>query len=193
MTLDTDTAVAVDMGRDRRQVTLRKGRARFAVAAERRPFLVRAGSSVVTAPHAVFDVSLSGDRTVASAIAGALTITVTRKGENTPSGAAVELQTGQQASIRPGGTEHDSVARRDAIWPTGMLEFESTPLGEAVAQTNRYSTAKIRIADPAVERLRVTGAFRAGDIPGVARALGAAFGLRIDRTPSGDYLLFSRP
>jgi transmembrane sensor len=72
-----------------------------------------------------------------------------------------------------------------------MLEFEATPLAEAVATANRYSERHILLSG-GLGALRVTGAFRAGDTPGLARALAAAFGLSIQQRAGGDLLLSRR-
>ena len=63
-----------------------------------------------------------------------------------------------------------------------MLEFDGTPLEMAVELANRYSDRKIVIA-PDLAALRVTGAFRAGDTRGLARALARAFDLSLREVP----------
>ena len=60
-----------------------------------------------------------------------------------------------------------------------MLQFDGTPLPHAVGLANRYSERHIVLAGD-LDALRVTGAFRAGDTNGLARALAAAFGLSLE-------------
>lgn len=58
MTLDAKSSAQVKMGRDRRQVLLSEGRARFALASkDERPFVVEAGRTVVTGTAGTFDVA----------------------------------------------------------------------------------------------------------------------------------------
>src|SRR6185436_13229634 len=48
-------------------------------------------------------------------------------------------------------------------WSRGRLIFRGTPLAEAVEEVNRYSTRKLRVADPSLASLPVGGNFIAGD------------------------------
>jgi transmembrane sensor len=70
-----------------------------------------------------------------------------------------------------------------------MLSFEAGRLDEAIAEANRYSTAKIRFTDPAIGGLRVTGAYRAGDTHGLARSLASSFDLQMTSDARGDIIL----
>ena len=40
-----------------------------------------------------------------------------------------------------------------------MLEFDNTPLAQALTEANRYGRARISLADPSLEALRVSGTF----------------------------------
>jgi transmembrane sensor len=73
-------------------------------------------------------------------------------------------------------------------WTRGMLQFDGTPLSEAVALANRYSDRHILLVG-GLGALRVTGAFRAGDTAGLAKALAAAFGLSLQQNADGNLLL----
>jgi transmembrane sensor len=73
-------------------------------------------------------------------------------------------------------------------WTSGKLEFKATPLDAAVALANRYSKRKI-IVEPGLGKLRVTGAFRAGDASGFSAALAEAFHLSAKQEANGNLLL----
>jgi transmembrane sensor len=189
MTLDARSAVRVEMGRDLRQVTLSEGRARFAVLREsRRPFVVQAGRTKVSGQAATFDVGLIGGEATVQPIEGTLSI------ETAGAGAAAEpvrLVAGQVLRVpaQGGPLEPMTASSSAAVWPTGRLEFVNAPLGEVVAQANRYSNGGIGLADPALSRLRVTGTFRAGDLEGLARSIAQAFALRLERLGPGHFVL----
>lgn len=193
LTLDTDTSVAVAMDAARRQVTLHKGRVRVSVAADPRPFVVQAGGSEISAPAGVFDVSRLGGEVSVLALEGVARLQQSGTDVTQASDHTVLVRTGQQAvSIqgRPLAAPQSAPAAASR-WPAGMIEFDGTPLSEAAAEANRYSAAKIRIADPAISGLKVTGAFHAGDTGGLARSLAHAFGLRVARNAAGDFLLLA--
>jgi ferric-dicitrate binding protein FerR (iron transport regulator) len=69
-----------------------------------------------------------------------------------------------------------------------MLQFDGTPLPQAVRLANRYSERQIVLLGD-LRGLRVTGAFRAGDTIGLSKALAAAFDLSLRQTPNGDLVL----
>jgi len=195
VTLDTNTALQVAFSSDSRRIVLERGRARFAVAHDiERPFMVDAGVGRVIARGTVFDVSRFSSRVDVALLSGAVAVEIL----NARHGAGIAGQTehlnpGEQLSF---ATDDPSQARRRRAasppeWPSGMLEFEETPLREVLAETNRYSQTKIRLGEPALGELRVTGAYRAGDTVDLARSLAAIFSLRLSRTREGDFVLGS--
>ncbi len=193
MTLDTRTSVRVEMGRDLRHVTLQEGRARFAVSAEDdRPFVVEAGESRVTGRDTTFDVELRDGEALVQPIEGTVSVEATsRRAETAP----VRLAPGQAVLVSSGGARMQprQTGRAEALWPTGMIEFDNTPLATAIAEANRYSRGRVSLADPALSRLRVSGTFRAGDLQGLARSLEAAFGLRLEHAAGQQLILHSEP
>lgn len=189
LVLDSGSRVEAEFTEAERRLTLREGRARFQVAHEARPFVVRAGSSEVVATGTLFDVSLIGGRTAVLLLEGS--VEVRAAGASQANGLRVErLTPGQKLILTDSASAEWRQAKRgDAIWPTRMLEFDDTRLDEAATLANRYSEVKLRLGDKRIRSLRVSGAFRAGDVAGLARSLAAAFDLRLVRQPDGDLLL----
>ena len=74
-----------------------------------------------------------------------------------------------------------------------MLLFDDTKLADAVAEANRNGGGQIRLADPSIGALRITGAFRAGDTDALAQSLEAAFNLLLERRPDGVLILRAKP
>jgi transmembrane sensor len=186
LVLDSSSRVEAQFTPSRRLLTLRDGRARFVVAHESRPFVVRAASNEVIATGTVFDVSLLQDRLSVLLIQGSVEV---RRGSGGV-GSIHRLAAGQKLVIADGAPALSQRATRgETLWPTRMLEFDETPLQEAVALVNRYSRVQLRISDGRTGTLRVSGAYRAGDVEGFARSLAAAFSLRLDTLPNGDLLL----
>ncbi len=172
-----------------RILTLHEGRARFVVAHELRPFIVRAASNEVVATGTIFDVSLVQDRLAVVLIEGS--VEVRRQGDGQAN--AVRLGPGQTLEItRAGRPLQRRASPGETRWPTRMLEFDDTPLREAVAMVNRYSRIQLSLGDERIAGLRVSGAYRAGDVEGFARSVAAALQLRLEARPDGTLLLVDR-
>lgn len=183
VTLDTATDVEVEIGRMGRRVLVKTGRARFDVAKSRRPFVIEAGGSIAAAAGSVLDVEESGSQVRVDVLAGSAKIVEPRAG-----GSELNLAAGETATVANGRAAEKRSLHAGPDWTRGMLEFDGTPLGAAVELANRYSKNKILLSAD-LEELRVTGAFRAGDVQGFAEALAEAFHLRVARTREGNLLL----
>ena len=81
---------------------------------------------------------------------------------------------------------------RDTQWLQPMIEFDATPLGDAVAQFNRAGGGPIRVDGADARQLRVTGTFRRDDAEGFARALAATFDREVRRDSDAGFTLVSR-
>lgn len=186
MVLDTDSIAATSMRGGRQQVRLERGRARFVAKGALR---VVADQSDLESQAAAFDLALAPQ--------GGLSVTVI-SGEPRLAGAAARrlparttLQAGREVRIGPKLASVDvrPASRVEAQWPSGLRAFDQTPLSTVAAIANRYNTRKIRLADPAIGALRVSGAFRVTGALDLANGLAAAFGLTVTAAPSGDLIL----
>jgi transmembrane sensor len=190
VTLDTHSRLAVRFRSEERRVELQEGRARFFVRPQAgRSFVVEAGEGEIVVSGTVFDVSLAGDGATVALIEGGLEVHVSASA--TAETGRRRLQVGERVVLRPQGQlqEGTPASNAELSWPSGMLEFRNTPLRDAIAEANRYSSRQITISDPSIGELRVTGTFRAGDTAGLARSLAAAFVLRSDFEPRGSIVL----
>jgi transmembrane sensor len=194
MTLDTNSAVTVEIGQKTRDLTLRKGRARFSVRPDARPFRVKAGQELITARGTVFDVSVVGNVVRVAMLKGSAAVAPGNAKASADSYPAQELRAGEEFSIGVPDIRPQPVAAEpgQAAWPSGMLVFENTPLREVALQANRYSDERLVLRGAAIGNLKVTGTFRAGDTAGLARSLAAAFGLTVRRSSEGHHELRSR-
>ncbi|MGQ0588634.1 MAG: FecR family protein [Sphingosinicella sp.] len=185
--LDSGSHIETRFTASQRLLILRDGRARFFVAHESRPFVVRAASNEVTATGTVFDVSLIQDRLAVLLIEGSVEV---RRLGGGGEAAVHRLAAGHKLVIAGQAPAVSQRATRgETLWPTHMLEFDETPLREAVALVNRYSRVQLALGDERIGNLRVSGAYRAGDVSGFARSLATAFHLRVDSRPDGTIVL----
>jgi len=171
--LDLDTAVAARIDGERRSVELQRGRAVFDVARDAsRPFVVDAGVGTVTALGTRFQVQRSGGHVSVTLLEGVVGISTAA--DSTAGGRMLRLVPGQTARYAP-ETASWSVQAADASaltsWSEGFHVFGATPLGQAIADINRYSDVMLVLASPDMESLSVSGSFKLGDGKAVAEAL----------------------
>jgi transmembrane sensor len=188
VTLDTDSAIEITMSADKRLVRLTRGRARFDVAHDAaRPFLVEAGGRSVTALGTVFDVGIDPNGMSVTLFRGSVDVRgLAQAGSAAPLTRLAPGECYSDAPRRPRVAKAPAGAER---WVSGMLDFDAVPLAEVLAQTNRYSGRKIRLAEPSIGALRVTGAFRPLPVDALADSLAAAFQLTVERSAGGDLVL----
>jgi transmembrane sensor len=194
VTLDTDSRIAFTLTAHNRIVRLVHGRARFDVAHNpARPFVVEAGGQTVTATGTVFDVALYGENLRVTLLRGSVDVAqgLARRREYV---AITRLRPGEvmQATHSQPVPRITSSARGEDQWVDGMLSFKATRLSEVLAQTNRYATAKIQLAEPSLADLRVTGAVHPVPVDHLAASLAAAFFLRAETLPNGSIVLHAR-
>ena len=188
--LDVGSEIAVTMSDNAREITLTSGRALFDVAKDReRPFIVTAGGTRTTALGTKFQIQHSSDRVVVVLTEGS--VSVAGAGANWEE----RLAPGEQLSLE--GRRTAPVKRSvdtyiATSWSRGRLVFRGTPLADALEEVNRYSTRKLRLADPSLASLPVGGNFIAGDSELVLSAFAAALPLRSVDGGGGEILLFRR-
>jgi transmembrane sensor len=170
VTLNTDSKVEVGHWGRERPVRLARGQAYFQVAKDaKRPFIVSAGRDRVTAVGTAFDVRFEPERLAVTLVEGRVRIAgPTSNGERT-----VELTAGSQflADARANWQVSEVDTAHAASWLRGQLVFDAQPLSAVVAEMNRFSTRKLRIADPALARTPISGVFQTGEVDAFAKAL----------------------
>lgn len=199
--LAADSAVAVALGAQDRRVRLIRGEGRFFVAHEARPFSVAADGTEIVARGTQFVVRLASGRTIVALLEGKVDVSYAPSPAQPERRRVAQLRPGEQLVVtrRSDARSSTATARAPASAPVQqaetrhvpMLEFDDQPLIDAVAQVNRFGRPRVRLADPALHGLRVTGAFRGGDPAGFAEAVAAAFGLAVERAPDGTLSLHS--
>lgn len=201
MVLAPETVAIVAFTGSERRITLERGHGRFTVAHETRPFRVAAGQAEVLALGTVFEVSFAAGQARVALIQGS--VDVSYPAEPAETGRQVRrLQPGEQMVVgSPSQTEiappplhraERAPTRREDPAPR-MLQFDNTPLTQAVAEANRHSRTRITLADPSISELRITGAFGAGDAGAFAESLATAFSLHLERGSDGTLVLHAAP
>jgi transmembrane sensor len=165
-----------------RRVILFGGRARFAVAHDAaRPFIVAAGPSETIALGTVFEIDLqSPDRPRIALIEGSVEVR-SRDGSH-----RLRLKAGQTARLLPEGVKimTGPAELLQATW----VEVDGVRLEEVIDRANGANAVPIRLADPALAGMRVTGRFDLRDSPALARKLAAALDLDVETGDDGPIL-----
>ncbi|OBV38707.1 FecR family protein [Janthinobacterium psychrotolerans] len=163
--LDTATRVEVTLYRQRREVRLPEGQANFYVRADKeRPFDVLTDSLRVTVVGTRFAVR----NTHAGLGLAGETVTVedgrvrVAPLHATGGAGAMELTAGESVQAnRTGalGTVDTRLAHGALLWREGRINFDNTPLAQAVAEFERYGDTSLLIKDAEVAAMRVNGSF----------------------------------
>jgi transmembrane sensor len=187
VTLNTASEVKVRLSGSERRIELLSGQASFEVAHDsRRPFVVNVRGAQVLALGTTFDVYRRERDTVVTLIEGRVSVAT--------GGAPIALAPGEQLTF--GAAERAPMrstvdARRVSAWRAGKLDFVETPLGEAIAEANRYSRLKIELRAPELAGARISGIFETGHNDIFAEGLRAYFGVRVHRA-ADDLIVLTR-
>ncbi len=195
--LDGQTRIAVSYTDDARNVGLLRGQAQFEVAKDRaRPFRVTAGDQTIVAVGTAFNVELLDNRVLVTLIEGRVAITpaetqsasTSERGKSPTETAARtapkhrELRSGQQLVVteQSGVSELKEVNVENTIaWRSGKLVFKNEPLSTAVVRMNRQAAReRLKIADPSIAAIGISGIFNAGDQDAFVDALAHYFPVR---------------
>jgi transmembrane sensor len=197
-TLDTDSVMELAYTRTERGIRLLKGQALFDVAKHKPiPFQVYAASRRITAVGTEFNVRLDGNDVRVALLEGVVKVTTAAKpGEQADvRPRSIIMRAGEVADLPTVETIHIAAADTGKIvsWRSGVLVFLDKPLGEAVAEMNRYSTHPIVLEGMETARYRVSGVFKTGDPEHFAEMLTESFPLSLSFGADGTTVLRPRP
>jgi transmembrane sensor len=206
VTLGADSALAVNLSVGRRAVTLRQGEAYFEVAKNRlRPFVVRAGSALVTAVGTAFNVRRSDDRTVVAVTEGVVEFVGTPENAPAPTekrataahavvGArpqlAARVSAGEGVSYLDDGSLQALPPKEASLatgWLSGRRQYRNEPLRYVLADLHRYTGQRFEFVTETAAALRFSGTLNLNDTDGWLRGLTVALPVTI--SAKGDNVL----
>ena len=208
--VDAQTGLRISFDSKLRQIDLQRGRARFRVAKNpNRPFLVRAGGTVVRAVGTEFGVERRTQGIVVTVAEGRVAViphdtrpfpfvnaAATAEQPNAPeavtgTAAAAKAQTtlvlvssGQQVTVSPSGSAQgvrEVNAERELSWAEGRLSFENDSVATVVETFNRYNHLQIHVADSTLARRTMSGVFSASDPESFVAFLESTTSVRVER------------
>ncbi len=131
---------------------------------------MRSGRGVVHDIGTQFQVARYGGDVTVTLLSGLVSVALAEPAspqENRVLAPGEELHIGDRGDLGwPTRVDLDVVSG----WTRGVLTFKDRRLGDLLDEMNRYSETKIRIADPALSSLVVSGVFRTGDQSSLLRA-----------------------
>lgn len=201
--------LTIDFDGDSRRVHLLAGTAYFTVSRNpARPFIVRAGAVDFRALGTRFAVELADVRVDLLVTEGRVSVEATSAGTpasppvigpaapppagapaisalaTVDSGHAVAVSRARSATspvLQPAAVPAQEIEARLA-WRVPRLEFSELPLADAVALLNRHNPVPLRLADPSLAGLRVSGVIRADNPDGFLRLIASSFEVEGRRT-----------
>lgn len=182
--LNTATIIRAAVSKRQRDVWLDTGEAFFSVQHTGVPFVVHAGSHLVTVLGTKFSVTRDGDKVRVAVIEGRVRVSNADTHEPSPTatitrGAILEAQGSSTLVVQDAETR----VQRSLAWRDGMLEFDFTPLGEAALEFNRYNEHKITVTGKA-RSMPIGGSFKPSNVHAFAELLHDAYGLQVEETPT---------
>ncbi len=198
------TIVEARFNSKRREIYLTEGEAHFSVKKDPLwPFVVHAGGASFKAIGTSFNVRLSSDEVELLVTEGVVGI------EESSEEAALEPQPSvreplanrfeanqkaifsKSSGVPLASVQTISKAEVDSAleWKHEVLEFEATPLSEAVEAFNQRNRDKIEVVDATLGRELIDGFFRSDNLTGFVKALEISANIKIDRSSDGHYLI----
>lgn len=167
-----------------RRLVLHGGRARFDVAHDaQRPFIVVAGNSETRALGTIFEVDTRAAAPRVTLIRGAVEVRLAGASE------AIRLAPGESAEVLAAGPRR--LPEMIAPVAATLIDADKLTLGAVIERANRANAVPIRLADPALASLELTGRFDLADSAALARKLAAALDLAVE--PQPDAIVLKAP
>jgi transmembrane sensor len=172
VTLDADSAIAVDFSRGERHVQLRRGAGFFSVTHTGDPFVVDAEKGQARVLGTQFEVRLQPHGAQVTVLSGRVGVTADKH-------AAQQILTaGQQVAYGDGLAEklHSVDSEAQLAWRQGWLNYYKATLAEVMQDLGRYYPGRIVLLNDELAARRVSGSFPSKDPQAVLSSLQGVLG-----------------
>ena len=188
--LDSGTQVEVSWHLRSRRVELNAGQALFDISKTvYRPFQVDAGAARVTVLGTLFNVAREEQAVHVALLRGSVDVqSITDPAQQR------RLIPGQQLAVLNGQLQPTDNADTSRVlaWQDRKLVFSRTPLSQAIAQIQRYRQAPIRLDDPGLADLPISGVFKTDNVEDLLDLLPHILPLTLARDADGTLHLMHR-
>ena len=172
VTLDADSAIAVNFSGGERHVQLRRGVAFFHVTHTGKPFVVDAHGGEARVLGTEFEVRLQPGGAQVTVLSGRVGVKASKDG--TQQVLTADQQLAYDAGVTDTLHRVDSQARLG--WRSGWLTYYKTPLADVVADLKRYYPGQILLLDGQLGVQRISGSFPSKDPQAVLNSLQGVLG-----------------
>ncbi len=172
VTLDADSAIAVDFSHGERHVRLRRGAGFFSVTHTGDPFVVAAEQGEARVLGTQFEVRLQAHGAQVTVLSGRVGVTADRQGEQQI------LTAGQQVAYGQGAAQklHAVDSETQLAWRQGWLTYYKSTLAEVVEDLRRYYPGRIVLLSDELAARKVSGSFPSKDPQAVLSSLQGVLG-----------------
>lgn len=191
LVLNSDSAVDLDFGPERRRVRLLAGEVLAEVAPDaRRPFSVQSRDGEAIARGTRYLVRQDAADTTVMVLEHSVDVLVRAPSPDGQPQARVAAGQRVRLNASGAGEVHEADAGEGA-WAEGRLVFVDAPLAQVLAELSRYRAGVVRPPAGDLARLRFTGVLPARETDKALAQLEHALPLRVHRAT--DYLLWVEP
>lgn len=162
MVLDTNSRLHLSWHLRSRRAQLSQGRANFNITPTiYRPFIAKAQPATVRVLGTTFDISRIDRQHIQVRLYKGV-VHVMLDSVHAHKAASHRLAPGTTLDINGGAVSmrHTDIPTQTASWTQGQLIFEGMPLGQALAEIQRYNTVPIVLQNKELAQLRVSGVFQ---------------------------------
>lgn len=172
VTLDADSAIAVDFSRGERHVQVRRGAGFFSVTHTGEPFVVDAEKGQARVLGTQFEVRLQPHGAQVTVLSGRVGVTADKHAEQQI------LTAGQQVAYGGGSAEklHAIDSEAQLAWRQGWLNYYKATLADVVQGLGRYYPGRIVLLNDELAARRVSGSFPSKDPQAVLSSLQGVLG-----------------
>ena len=177
VTLDADSAIAVDYSHGERHIQLRRGAGFFSVTHTGQSFVVQARGGEARVLGTQFEVRLQPAGAEVTVLSGRVGVTPSKQGQQQV------LTAGQQVAYADGVADalHAVDGESRLAWRDGWLNYYKAPLADVVEDLRRYYPGRILLLNDEMGAKRVSGSFPSKDPVAALNALQAVLGFEQHR------------
>lgn len=175
VTLDANSAIAVDFREGERHVQVRRGAGFFSVSHTGEPFVVDAEKGQARVLGTQFEVRLQPRGAQVTVLSGRVGVTADRNAHQQI------LTAGQQVAYGEGSAQqlHAVDSQAQLAWRQGWLNYYKAPLADVVEDLRRYYPGRIVVLNDELAKRKVSGSFPSKNPQAVLSSLQGVLGFEL--------------